>query len=397
MTTQLAIIKPENITTIVQAAPQSYNDNRASHDRCLSACQQLLDTIRQNGMNDELDQKAASFIEKSRRTVKAMNERRSPVTKLFDEVRSAFTAIENDIDPSKLDTIPYQLQLLRNQYAAQKRAEAEARKRAEAERQRIAAARAKYSSDVEQDLKIKYEAFASGFISTLNRLDADITLDNFVESEAHIKAVDCNLPQEFTATLRTTIPLPCGITPQEAAAIEQQVRQTLVPKLQQQFTFDATSNRDYILDRLPSKRRELQSIAQANEQEAARLKAEKEARESAEAAKRAEAEQQKQLEQQKQAEQQKQQLEMQSLFAGQATLQGYTPKTKVTKRINLLNPEGILPIISMWFTNEGCRMTVDDLAKKFKFAITYCEKLANKEGTTIQNESIEYIDEVKAK
>ena len=106
MTTQLAIIKPENITTIVQAAPQSYNDNRASHDRCLSACQQLLDTIRQNGMNDELDQKAASFIEKSRRTVKAMNERRSPVTKLFDEVRSAFTAIENDIDPSKLDTIP---------------------------------------------------------------------------------------------------------------------------------------------------------------------------------------------------------------------------------------------------------------------------------------------------
>ena len=88
---------------------------------------------------------------------------------------------------------------------------------------------------------------------------------------------------------------------------------------------------------------------------------------------------------------------MQSLFAGQATLQGYTPKTKVTKRINLLNPEGILPIISMWFTNEGCRMTVDDLAKKFKFAITYCEKLANKEGTTIQNESIEYIDEVKAK
>lgn len=91
---ELAIIKPENIQAIVQAAPQSYNDNKNSHDRCIDFGLTILNAVRTQGMNDELDRQAASFIDKARRTVKVMNERRSPVTKLFDEVRSAFTTME---------------------------------------------------------------------------------------------------------------------------------------------------------------------------------------------------------------------------------------------------------------------------------------------------------------
>lgn len=128
---QVAIIRQENIAAIVQAAPQSYLDNRQSNRRCLQACRELLDTIEAEGMTDRLDQQAAAYIEKARRTVKVMNERRSPVTKLFDQIRAEFTSLENAIDPSRSDTVPYRLQQLRNRYAARKREEQEAIRRAE--------------------------------------------------------------------------------------------------------------------------------------------------------------------------------------------------------------------------------------------------------------------------
>ena len=396
-TTALAIIRPENIATIVKAAPESYNENRQSHDRCIKACKELFDNIQKQGMTDQLDQQAALFIDRSRRTLKAMNTRRSAVTMLFDEVRSAYTTIENDIDPTRPGTIPYLLQQQRDQYAARKREEELRRQREEAERQRREAARTKYLTDVEDDLKRKYDDFAKGSLDALSAIDKGITLDNIDDAVMCIKAVSTDLPDTFTSTLRTTIPLPYGIAATDAATMEQQVLHELLPKLKQQYKFDIESNRNYILDRIPSKRREFEAIDKASAAEKERLEAEKAEREKAEAARRAEEEQRKQEEEQRLAEQRKQQQQMQSLFASQATVQGYAPKTKVTKKINLLNPEGILPIISMWFANEGCKMTVEELAKKFKFAVTYCEKLANKEGTTIKDESIEYIDEVKAK
>ena len=45
MSSELAIIKQENIQTIVSAAPQSYNDNKLSCERCISAGQSILKTI----------------------------------------------------------------------------------------------------------------------------------------------------------------------------------------------------------------------------------------------------------------------------------------------------------------------------------------------------------------
>ena len=97
------------------------------------------------------------------------------------------------------------------------------------------------------------------------------------------------------------------------------------------------------------------------------------------------------------AEMDKQAAEMTSLFNQQATVSDYQPKTKVTKRIQLLNPEGIMPIISLWWSKEGCTLPMDELAKIFKKQITFCEKLANKDGVFVNDESVEYVDEVKAK
>jgi transcriptional regulator len=54
-----------------------------------------------HGVSDQRDQQAAQFIEKARKTVSKMNDKRAPVTKLFDEIRRQFTIMENEVDPSK--------------------------------------------------------------------------------------------------------------------------------------------------------------------------------------------------------------------------------------------------------------------------------------------------------
>ena len=138
MTAEVAIIKKENLQQIISGAPQSYNDNKASHDNCIARGQQLLQAVQQQGglNNDELDEQIASFIAKTRNTLKKMNDRRSPFTKLFDQVRTQFTQIENEIDPNKQGTVPYQLQVYRNQYAAEKlKAQQEAQRKAMLEKQ----------------------------------------------------------------------------------------------------------------------------------------------------------------------------------------------------------------------------------------------------------------------
>ena len=135
-TSSVEIVRKENIATIINNAPASYEANRRSYENCVRAGRQLLEAITAGGMTDELDQRAAVFIEKTRKTVKKMNETRSAVTKLFDTFRSEFTALENGIDPAKAGTPAYLIQQQRNQYAAKKRAE-EALEEANAARKRL--------------------------------------------------------------------------------------------------------------------------------------------------------------------------------------------------------------------------------------------------------------------
>lgn len=394
---ELAIIKPENIQTIVQAAPQSYNDNKLSHDRCVTFGQNILNVIRQQGMNDELDQQAALFIDKARRTVKTMNERRSPVTKLFDEVRSAFTTMENAIDPSKSGTIAYELQQYRNQYAAKKREEEEKRYREEMARRQAEEARHRFRQEVEDDFKRQFQDTVNATTNILTRIDNNITLENFEQSVKAVRDIQTELSPEWIANLKSCVRIPSGMDISTVQAVESETKQRLSKQFSEQYAFEVGSTVNYIIDRLPSKKANLEKIAQANAEEAARLKTEMEARQKAEAA-RIEAERAaREAEEKRKAEMERSTAEMTSLFDAQATTSTYQPKTKVTKKINLLNPEGIMPVISLWWSKEGCTLSVEELSKMFKKQITFCEKLANKDELFIQNESVEYVDEVKAK
>ena len=73
-TTALAIAaSADNVDAIVRNTPESFRKNQLSHDNCLRACENLLVQIKEKGMTDELDKTAATYLERTRRTVKAYN------------------------------------------------------------------------------------------------------------------------------------------------------------------------------------------------------------------------------------------------------------------------------------------------------------------------------------
>lgn len=398
MSSELAIIKQENIQTIVSAAPQSYNDNKLSCERCISAGQSILNTITTNGgMTDELDKEAALFIEKARKTVKKMNEKRSPVTKLFDDIRREFTVIENAIDPTKVDTIPYKLQQYRNQYAAKKRAEEEKRRQEEYKRQQAEQARVKLRQDIEGDFKAQFQTYLNQSINWLTTKDNSVTLENYNTVYSEVKNFSVSLPADWLHNLHTLIRIPANILVDELRQFETDTKERLSKQFTEQYTAEIQDNKDFILDRLPSKKANLERMAQADAAEAARVKAEMEERQRKEAEEREAERKRKEEEEKQKAEMARQQAEMNGLFSEQASMQNYQPKVKVTQKIELLNPEGIMPILSMWWSKEGCTLSVEELSKLFKKQITFCEKLANKDSVYIENESVQYIDDVKAK
>ena len=92
--------------------------------------------------------------------------------------------------------------------------------------------------------------------------------------------------------------------------------------------------------------------------------------------------------------------EMDGLFgAAEIQVNQYQPKTSVKKRLNVLNSEGFMQVVGMWWAQHGCTLSVAELEKIFSKQLTYCNKLANdkEHPIFIQSEHIEYVDDVKAK
>lgn len=398
MSTELTIIKKENIDLIVSNAPAAYEENQLSMNRCLEAGDRLLQQMQQ-GMTDDLDQQAAVFIEKARKTVRKMNDKRAPLTKLFDDIRQRFTTMENSIDPTKGGTVPSLIQQQRNQYAARKREEEAARQREAMRRQQEQQAKAKYRADCDADYHKSFRETLRFYLDGLRGLFASVTLDNYDQRLADIQQSPTAFPSDYAATVRPAAPLPATglVTDDELQRIRTEVLRSLLPTFRQEFETAMAGERQHLVDMMPSKRQELQRAAQASAEEAARIKAEMEAREAAQASAEEAARRQQEQQQRIKAEMEAKKAEAGSLFdAAQVAKPAYQPKTAVKKRLVPLNAEAFPEIFSLWWTSEGCRLTVEELSKTFKKQITFCERLA-KEGTFIQSEHIYYEDEVKAR
>lgn len=395
-TTALAIASSaENVGAIVRNTPESFRKNQLSHDNCLRACENLLVQIKDNGMTDELDKTAATYLERTRRTVKAMTELRSPVTKLFDQVRKEFTTLENDIDPTKAGTVPYQLQQLRNMYAAKKRAEEEAKRRAEEAKRQADMAREQYRNACEDDYRQKFNDLIVTRINGLTDLNSSVNLDNYKAVYDTVAGYAVELPADWCPP--SSVRMPFNLTADESRNIRGDVMRRLIGQFAEQYRSEIGDYRQEILDKLPSKKSELERAAKASEEEAKRIAEEIKKRDAAELARKEAERVAREQEEAKKKEVQKAGAEAASLFdLSQATAQTYQPKTKVTKKIRIINPNGYMQVLMMWWAKEGSRMTDEELAKIFKKQISFCEKVANKDGEFINDGSVVYVDDVKA-
>ena len=112
--------------------------NKQSVDNAQKFGQELIEKIKQQGMNETLDQECNNFLVKCKRTHELMNERRKPATQLFDQVKKYFTDLENQLDPAKGE-IYLTIQGYRNDYARQlaeiaRKKEEESRRKLEIEK-----------------------------------------------------------------------------------------------------------------------------------------------------------------------------------------------------------------------------------------------------------------------
>ncbi len=397
-TQALTIFEQKNVQTLAQLAPQSYQDNLLSHTRCLEVGSALLLRVRNEGMTDALDMEIAKFIEKAKVTVKKMNGKRTPVTQLFDQIRKVYTSLENDVDPSKADSIPNQLQQARNAYAKKKHEEAERERRADAARVAKENAKARYRADVEDDYVRQFNALVNKSINELTDMDKQITLDNYETIYNSIKNFNCELPDNWCQTVASGAHRPAELSPDECRAIQASVMAGLVERFKEQFPFEVSGTRDDIQDRMPSKRKELERIAKASAEEAARIKADMEARERAEAARkeaeRAEREKQEAAAAQLAASKQ----EMDGLFgAPVATPVTYQPKTQVKQKVVIESAEDIMAVVAFWWSQEGCAKTIEELCKEFKKQINFANAAANSKDNPMFISNVRYEDEVKAK
>ncbi len=401
--TELTIVRSENVQLIAQSAPEVYQSNTLSCQRCADYGQRLLDQINADGMTDELDVQCATYINKARNTVKKMNTNRSAITKLFDQIRSGFTQMENSIDPTKTASIPYQIQQLRNTYAAQKREEEERKRRAEMLRQQREQAFNAYKTDVEDDYKKSFSDYTANAIDTLTKLNTAVTLDNYEQQSKAIKQYAVTLPDNWATVTTSNVRIPSELADiqDQLSEVRQSILAKLMPQFTEQFQFEVGEYRDSILDALPSKKAQLERMSKADAEYKASMEAEMRAREAAEAKRIEDERKRKEEEEAAKKKLQQEAAEVGNLFASQATVapSGYQPKTSVKKRLVFHDAQGVLAAVSLWWSKEGQFLSVEELSKTFKKQITYCEKAANDKDHPefISSSSVSYEEEVKAK
>jgi len=392
-------------------------------------------------MTPEMDARMQKYLANCNAAKKDMNEGRKNITQTLTMIAKAFTSEENKLDVTDKDTVAYQIQQIRNNYARQVHEEEQKRQReielqrqkdqeainikAEAEK-RLLAYVGKYTADEKVRINGKFNAI------TLESFDAmSAALSNMVPAYpyAHFK--------EFLH----------GVGSRLFSAVE--IDSLLKVHLESKFNDHAEAYKkeigelkNYLCDRLPSKYQELLSIkameeerererieqeriqreqAQANEQRRAELEQERLA--SLERQRIADEERRRQLEEQRQREeqerrrleaeererqdQQQQSIDQQkevettmSLFSSEvATADNVNEKPEVRQgyEIEVFGPAAYMAMFQQWFTIEGMKMTNEELDKKLDFVRKFCEKLAHKDETKmIQSVLLRYKPSFKA-
>jgi hypothetical protein len=228
------------------------------------------------------------------------------------------------------------------------------------------------------------------------------TLDNYMATATSITDYTVNYPREHFAKFKSDYPT-VYLSPEEKQNILFNVLDGQYDRFAGEFAEKITDLKQDLLDKLPSKKKELEAIAEAekkNAEEAARLRAEAEKREKEEKERLAREAAEREKKAQEEVERKKSEAEMNDLFdAAEATASDDSSSSRVRKSwtIEITHQAGYVQIFQLWFEHEGTKLSLDKFDRKTLGQMKrFCESLAGKEDIRIDSPYIKYKEDYKA-
>jgi hypothetical protein len=448
---QVAII--ENSIEVLKTGPEILQASQLRKDKAITVGKNILQSITENGMDQASDERAMKYLVNVATANKEMKELRAGVTQIMDQLKKMYTEVENELDVKKPGTIPAQLQQHRDEYVKKQAAEAE-RKRKEAEREAAKKKEAiELRSHVEKWITEKLLALLAAKKQGLTNAFNNITLENYEEKSAGLQKLATHiLNSELIEKIGKLDKMPYAPnhSGEEAYAIRDKefaaydFKDWSINVWQKEITELKTD----LLEKLPSKKAELdeqkrladeaaaeleknrlaekarnEAIASANaaqkkkleaeaavarEKEAARaaqLKLEQEAaaaaqreREAAENARLAKVAEENRIAAEQAAEVKKQGDQTMVLFEQEAAMADVAaPEARQGFDITVLHPVGYTQIFALWFEKVGKDLPIDKIGNtKLDQMKAWAEKAAHKDGTKIESKFLNYEASFKA-
>lgn len=332
-----------------------------------------------------------------------MNDRRKPITQIMDEFKKYFTSEEAKIDTK--GEIYTAIQNFRNKYAEKKANDA-------AEQRRLIEIKAKkdqalviLKADIEANIIKCFDVYANESKTKLSTNFEKVTLENYEKALEYFS-------KPVTAPPMSTLELRIdegkysmgNISLNEYSELRKQIFTGAVyVNHATSFDLQLDEYRVSLLDKLPSKKAQLEEIAEAeknNAEEAARLKEQQAQHAAAEQARLKEENDKKEHEAATLAEANKQSAITTSLFEASAEMAEVMPEARPVREsynIEVVKPAGWFLIVSFYFEKEGNGKTQAELEKKTLLQMkTFCEKWAVKSDTKIESPLLKYTETFKA-
>ena len=394
-----SIIATDKLVEIVQTAPSLLTDSRIRHDRAVAYGHKLLNQAEESGMNDELDTLMSEYQAKLRATYKMIYEARRPFTQIVDEVKKEFTVLEADIDPAGKSNVFANVQKVRNIYVTEK-VEAQKKKEAEMLRlQNMEKERIEIAKQVDIAINADFNNYLSGVKKAMNNIFEGMSLESSKTVGKTLAATPVTLSKVMFDGFAKRHFFVNYIAPMEVnGIISEKKTESRYADLNDVCSIDLMEYRKELIEKVPSKVKELEAIAAAGKEEAERLQKEATERQIIETARLQTESDRKAKEAAQNAEIEAAGKTLEATINTQATLFTEAPKTKDGYLIEVVHRAGYGLLFQFWFEKEGNGLSVDKIEKKTLGQMKlFAENWAIKNDVKITSPLLKYHETYKAK
>lgn len=395
--------KPEVFKSLLDKAPGIYLNSQSRVEKAIAVGKALIELSKKNTaesgrITDEIDIRLNKYLVNCRAAIKEINDDRKPITDIFTTVSKMYVALENSIDTKNSESKSSEIQVIRNNYAAQKAREAEIERQKAVRDLAIKTEKANYLTDYKAKLRVEYYTFLALKSNELCNIFEGAKLETIATTELSINKFSIAYHLEHFQNINPNIRL-IYLAPDEAIELSNQACEGLYEEFSKDFEKVISEHKDSYLEKLPSKRNELQRIADAakvSAEASAKLQLESEQRKQADLLKTQEENEKKQNEIALQSTSEKLTIQANLAFDSEASASGlYSSSAPVRTGYNIIvkHQLGYQLIAAKYFEKQASNETIVSLEKKTLGQMkTYCEKLAKETGEKIDNKWLDYIE-----